>query len=86
MCSSQTLFWQSTRKALALDPDLQEVSQDCGTECEVQLSGRITIDSSPNLRALSLRRIASASQSCEVLTLDLGDLANPPAQSRKVSQ
>ena len=67
------LFWQSTRKAPALDPDLHEVCQDRGTECQVRLSGRITIDSSPNLRALLLRRIESPS--CEVLTLDLGDIA-----------
>ena len=67
------LFWQSTRKASALDPDLQEVCQNRGTECQVRLSGRITIDSSPNLRALLLRRIESPS--CEVLTLDLGDIA-----------
>ena len=77
ICSSQmrtvALFWQSTRKASALDPDLQEVCQDRGTECQVRLSGRITIDSSPNLRALLLRRIESPS--CEVLTLDLGDVA-----------
>ena len=77
ICSSQmrtvALFWQSARKASALDPDLQEVCQDRGTECQVRLSGRITIDSSPNLRALLLRRLESPS--CEVLTLDLGDIA-----------
>ena len=77
LCSSQmrivALFWLSTRKAPALDPDLQEVRQDRGTECQVRLSSRIIIDSSPNLRALLLQRIASPS--CEVLTLDLGDIA-----------
>lgn len=67
------LFCHRTRKALTLDPGLQEVSQDRGTECEVRLSGQITIDSSPNLRVLLLQRIESPS--CELLTLDLGDIA-----------
>ena len=67
------LFRHRTSKALTLDPGLQEVSQDRGTECEVRLSGQITIDSSPNLRVLLLQRIESPS--CELLTLDLGDVA-----------
>jgi anti-sigma B factor antagonist len=75
-CSSQmktvAFFWQRTPKALSLDADIQAVCQDRGTECEVRLSGRITIDSSPSLRALLLRRLES--RSCQVLTLELGEL------------
>jgi anti-anti-sigma factor len=39
-----------------------------GSECQVSLSGRITIDSSPDLKVLLLQRLQSPS--CQSLTVD----------------
>ena len=47
---------------------IQAVSENRGAECRVSLSGRITMDSSPGLRALLLERLGSPS--CQTLTAD----------------
>jgi anti-sigma B factor antagonist len=47
--------------------------EDLGTECQVRLSGRITIDTSPGLRAFLLRRLESPS--CQALTVDFCEVA-----------
>lgn len=65
-------FWQSAAPG-SLDAEIRAVSEDHGSECRVLLSGRITIDSSPGLRALLLRRLGTPG--CEILTADLGDVA-----------
>ena len=55
-------------KTLSLDTDIRAVFEDRGNESQVALSGRITIDSSPDLRLLLLQRLESAS--CQSLTVD----------------
>jgi anti-sigma B factor antagonist len=59
--------WQRT-KTVPLDDDIRVVCEDLGTECQVRLSGRITIDTSPGLRVLLLQRLES--RSCQALTVD----------------
>jgi len=44
-----------------------------GTQCRVSLSGRITIDSAPDLRMLLLERLEDPK--CEGLTVDFYDVA-----------
>ena len=65
-------LWQRT-KTVSLGDGIRMVSEDLGTECQVRLSGRFTIDSSPGLRALFFQRLESSS--CQALTLDLSDVA-----------
>jgi anti-sigma B factor antagonist len=47
--------------------------EQIGAECRVSLSGRITIDSSPDLRDDLLGRLETPN--CSVLTLDLHDVS-----------
>jgi anti-sigma B factor antagonist len=54
------LPWQKTTNAASLGGDLlRAVWEHRGDECAVSLSGRVTIDSSPDLRALLLERVNS---------------------------
>jgi len=54
------------------DTDIK-VTHGCrGDECQVTLAGRITIDSSPDLRELLLRHLKSPT--CETLTLDFREV------------
>ena len=53
---------------MSLDASIRAVSEYRGAECQVSLAGRITIDSSPGLRALLLERLGSPS--CQTLTAD----------------
>ena len=46
---------------------------DQGAQCQLSLSGRITNDSSPDLRLLLLRRLQSPN--CQSLTLDFYEVA-----------
>lgn len=64
------LLWFRT-KPVSLDGDIRATCEDCGAECGVRLSGRITIDSSPALREILRQRLASSG--CQTLTLDLHD-------------
>ena len=59
-------------KTVSLDTDIQALCEQHGDECQVSLSGRITIDSSPDLRALLLRLVESSS--CHILTADLREV------------
>jgi len=52
-----------------LQSDIHAVCRDTAAGCRVELSGRITIDSTPGLQALLLKRLDS--QDCKALTLDL---------------
>jgi len=61
-------LWRRTKKPVSLDGDIRAVCEQRGTECQVQLSGRITIDSTPGLRLLLLRRLEAPG--CQVLTVD----------------
>jgi len=65
-------LWRRTKKPVSLDGDIRAVCEDRGTECQVRLSGRITIDSSPGLRLLLLRRLEAPS--CQLLTVDFRDV------------
>ena len=64
--------WRRTKKSVSLDGDIRDVCEHRGTECLVRLSGRITIDSSPGLRLLLLRRLEAPS--CQILTVDFRDV------------
>jgi len=49
------------------------VCKSHGSECQVSLSGRITIDSSPDLRILLLGHVQSPG--CQSLTVDFWEVA-----------
>jgi anti-sigma B factor antagonist len=53
------------------DAAVEVVSEQRGDQWQVSLSGRITIDSSPDLRILLMRQLESPL--CRVLTVDLFD-------------
>jgi anti-sigma B factor antagonist len=65
-------LWRKTKKPVSLDGDIRAVCEHRGTECQVRLSGRITIDSAPGLRLLLLRGLAAPS--CQSLTVDFRDV------------
>jgi anti-sigma B factor antagonist len=60
-------------KTVSLDADIQAVFEQRGVECKVSLAGRVTIDTSPDLRLLLLQRLESPS--CQILTVDFGEVA-----------
>ena len=66
------LPWQKTTKA-SLDGDIRAVWESRGAECAVTLSGRITIDSSPDLREFLLERVNSPDS--RSLTVDFDEVA-----------
>jgi anti-sigma B factor antagonist len=55
-----------------LGQDLTAVSERNEEKCCVKLAGRITIDSSPDLRLFLLRKLGSLA--CPVFTVDLGEV------------
>jgi anti-sigma B factor antagonist len=65
-------FWRRTARTKTTDAGIRTVSENDGGECRVFLSGRITIDSSPDLRSLLLERLQSSS--CRSLTADFCDV------------
>ena len=65
-------LWRRTEKPISLDRDIRAVPEHRGTECQVRLSGRITIDSSPGLRLLLLRSLEAPT--CQILTVDFHDV------------
>jgi anti-sigma B factor antagonist len=66
------MLWRRTTKTVSLDAGIQAVCETHGPECQVWLSGRITIDSSPSLRALLLQRLESPG--CQNLTVDFREV------------
>lgn len=56
-----------------IDSEVRAACRDGTDGCRVELSGRITINSSPGLQALLLRRLDSTM--CKTLTVDLYDVA-----------
>jgi anti-sigma B factor antagonist len=66
------LPWQKATKA-SLGGDIRAVWEHRGAECAVSLSGRITIDSSPDLRELLLQRVKSPES--RSLTVDFYEVA-----------
>jgi anti-anti-sigma factor len=63
---------RKTTETVRLDSDIRAVCEAHGVECQVRLSGRITIDSSPSLRALLLQRLESPD--CQNLTVDFREV------------
>jgi anti-sigma B factor antagonist len=59
-------------KTVSLDAEIRAVHKQLGSECQVSLSGRITIDSSPELRLLLLQSLESSI--CQILTVDFCDV------------
>ena len=66
-------YWRRAKKDISLDADIRAVCEHRGAECQVWLSGRITIDSSPGVQLLLLRRLESPS--CQTLTVDFCEVA-----------
>jgi anti-sigma B factor antagonist len=66
------MLWRRTTKTVSLDADIRAVCESHGSDCQVRLSGRITIDSSPSLRALLLQRLESPG--CRSLTVDFSEV------------
>jgi anti-sigma B factor antagonist len=66
-------LWRRTTKPVSPDADIEAVCEYRGAECRVSLSGRITIDSSPDLRLLLLGHVQSPD--CQSLTVDFWEVA-----------
>src|ERR1700693_5121370 len=66
-------FPWSRARTESMGTDVGIVYDQHGSECQVSLSGRITIDSSPGLQVLLLKRLQSPG--CQSLTLDFYDVA-----------
>ena len=60
-------------KAMARSEDVEAVFEHRGPECQAVLTGRITIDSSPDLRETLLKQLASPG--CLTLTIDFNEVA-----------
>jgi anti-sigma B factor antagonist len=67
-----SILKRKTAETARLDPEIRAVCEAHGVECQVWLSGRITIDSSPRLRALLLQRLESPD--CQNLTVDFREV------------
>jgi len=65
--------WQKMTKAIARSEDVEAVFEHRGAECQAVLTGRITIDSSPDLRETLLKQLASPN--CRTLTVDFNGVA-----------
>lgn len=65
-------FRRRAKKPVSLGGDIRAVCEQRGTEFQVRLSGRITIDSTPGLRLLLLRRLEAPG--CQILTVDFRDV------------
>jgi anti-sigma B factor antagonist len=63
---------RKTAETVTLDQDIRAVCEAEGVACQVWLSGRITIDSSPSLRALLLERLESPD--CQTLTVNFREV------------
>jgi len=66
-------FWQKTREAPSSDADFHVLCCVNGTESLVSLSGKITIDSSPDLRMQLLKSLESPG--CRTLTADVFEVS-----------
>lgn len=65
--------WRKMTKAVARSEDVAAMFEHRGAECQAVLTGRITIDSSPELREALLERLASPS--CRIMTIDFNEVA-----------
>jgi len=64
----KTVNFFKRRETASIDPDVGILCDSQGPQCQVSLSGSITIDSTPDLRLLLLQRLQSSN--CQSLTLD----------------
>jgi anti-sigma B factor antagonist len=60
-------FWPKTKR-LPLDGEIQAKWEHSGLECQANLCGRITVDSSPDLHEVLEEKLGDST--CETLTLD----------------
>jgi anti-sigma B factor antagonist len=60
-------FWPKTKR-LPLDGEIQAKWEYSGLECQANLSGRISVDSSPDLHEVLEEKLWDST--CETLTLD----------------
>jgi anti-sigma B factor antagonist len=65
--------WRKMKKAMARSEDVEAVFEHRGAECQAMLTGRISIDSSPDLRETLLKQLASPG--CLTLTIDFNGVA-----------
>ena len=65
-------FWQKQTNTDQLDGSIRAACEYHGTQCQVLLSGRITIDSTPDLRVFLLQHMESSA--CQGLTVDFCDV------------
>jgi anti-sigma B factor antagonist len=65
--------WRKMTKAMARSEDVEAVFENRGEECQAVLTGRITIDSSPDLRETLLKQLSSPR--CRTLTIDFNEVA-----------
>lgn len=63
-------LWGKTPDASLANVGIQTVCVWRGAECIVSLAGRITIDSSPELRLFLMKKLESPA--CRILTVDFG--------------
>jgi len=66
-------LWRKMAKAMSGSEDVEAVFEHRGAECQAMLKGRITIDSSPDLRETLLKQLASPG--CRTLTIDFNEVA-----------
>lgn len=72
-CEDVNLPWRKSVKNAPLDGDIRATCEHQGSACQVSLSGRITIESSPGLRARLLESLRSPL--CQSLTVDFYEVA-----------
>jgi anti-sigma B factor antagonist len=76
-CSSHSkdpvsIPWRTSMKTVHSDSDLRVECGQYGAECRISLSGRVTIDSAPEIRALLLDRVQSPA--CQSLAVDFQEV------------
>ena len=64
---------QETTNSILLDEDLRATWDERGSRCQLRISGRITIDTSPDLRDLLIKSVEA--NGCEVLTVGLAEVS-----------
>ncbi len=65
--------WRTATKTVHSDSDLRVDCRQQGAECRVSLSGRLTIDSAPEIRTMLLERVQAPG--CQSLAVDFQEVA-----------
>ena len=66
-------FWRKKRLPVLLGEEIQVVCTERGSDLQIGLSGRVTIDSSPGLRELFLQSLDDPA--CQSLSVDFSRVA-----------